>query len=82
MYYLYPRSEKFQEAHIKAIAGTRLMLLAPKATVDGLERLKLKNTYPLLVKHINKQYQLLESAELPSGVRLYVPLGSCQGSKN
>lgn len=82
MYYLYPRSKKFQEAHLEAIANTRLMLLAPEATVDGLERLKLKNTYPLLMKHINRHYQLLESGELSYGARLYVPLGACQANKS
>lgn len=77
MYYLYPRPEKFQEKHIEAIGNTRLMLLAPEATVDGLERLKLTNTYPLLMEYINRHYEVLESDVLPSGARLYVPLGDC-----
>ncbi len=70
-YYLFARHPDFQQEHIHAIAKTRLILLAPNATVDGLERLKLKNTYGLLLQDIQKRYVELGTDELPSIFKLY-----------
>lgn len=76
MYYLYPRSPEFQKQHIAAIAHTRLILLAPDATVDNLERLKLRNTYGLLMDYIDRRYVPVDIA-LPDGYRLYALPGAC-----
>jgi hypothetical protein len=77
MYYLYPRPIEFQKKHVAAIANTRLILLAPDATIDGLERLKLKNTYGELVKDIGARYQPLDVA-LPNEFQLYALPGACR----
>jgi hypothetical protein len=70
LYYLYPRTPEFQRKHIEAMARTRLILLAPDATVDGLERLKLQNTYPLLMQDIARRYSVLNVPGLPQGMTL------------
>ncbi|SAL59019.1 hypothetical protein [Caballeronia humi] len=77
MYYLYPRPIEFQTQHVAAIANTRLILLAPDATIDGLERLKLKNTYGILMKDIEARYEPLD-VSLPNGFRLYALPGACR----
>ena len=76
-YYLYQRPIEFQQEHIDAISTIRLILLAPDATVDGLERLKLKNTYGLLLEHIFSRFEELKTDGLSGGVKFYVPIGSC-----
>ncbi|KXU91595.1 hypothetical protein CR51_31840 [Caballeronia megalochromosomata] len=76
MYYLYPRPIEFQKKHVTAIVNTRLILLAPDATIDGLEHLKLKNTYGELMKDIEARYEPLD-VPLPSGFRLYALPGAC-----
>ncbi|SAL66415.1 hypothetical protein AWB74_03721 [Caballeronia arvi] len=77
MYYLYPRSIEFQRMHIRAIADTRVILLAPDATIDGLEGLKLKNTYGELMKFIESRYTPLDVA-LPNGYKLYALPNVCR----
>ena len=77
IYYLYQRAPEFQQRHIAAIKDVRLILLAPDATVDGLEHLKLKNSYGLLMKYIDENFEALEVTDLPSWAKLYVPLRAC-----
>ncbi|MFT5698323.1 MAG: hypothetical protein ACI8ZB_001178 [Desulforhopalus sp.] len=77
MYYLYQRSPEFQKKHVDAISDVRLILLAAGATVDGLERLRLKNTYGVLLDHILNNYRKLNVSGLPKGVALYVDPRSC-----
>lgn len=72
MYYLHPRSVDFQLRHIEAIANVKAILIAPDATVDGLERLKLKNTYGSLLDFIQNNYVKLNSSVLPKGIFIYV----------
>ncbi|MFS2123606.1 hypothetical protein [Pseudomonas sp. Pseusp97] len=77
MYYLYERAPEFQRKHIAAIGNTQLILLAPENTVDYLERLKLANTYGLLLTHIREHYQELSIPTLPAGTVLFAKPGSC-----
>lgn len=77
MYYLYQRPADFQLRHIKAISNVRLILISPEATVDDLERLKLKNTYGALLTYIENNYRKLTLDGLPSGVFLYVDQQLC-----
>ncbi|WP_175944747.1 hypothetical protein [Caballeronia sp. BCC1704] len=70
LYYLYPRSPEFQRRHIAAMSRTRLILLAPDATVDGLERLKLQNTYGLLMRDIAQRFTELQIPGLPQGMKM------------
>ncbi|PWU26263.1 hypothetical protein DK254_27110 [Pseudomonas sp. RW407] len=82
MYYLYPRSVEFQRRHIAAIARTRLILLAPEATVDGLERLKLKNTYGLLLEYIEQHYREVQVPGVMGGAKIYLLPGTCPAVEN
>lgn len=82
MYYLYQRSPEFQRKHIAAIGDTQLILLAPENTVDLLERLKLANTYGLLLTYIREHYQELSIPTLPAGTVLYAKPGSCAAMLN
>jgi hypothetical protein len=77
MYYLYPRSAKFQRRHIDSISSVKVILIAPDATVDGLERLKLKNTYGNLLNYIQSNYLKLDSPILPNGIFIYVHPKAC-----
>lgn len=77
MYYLYPRPVEFQRRHIKAISNVRLILISPEAAMDGLEKLKLKNTYGILLTHIENSYKKLNPASFPDGVFLYIDPNSC-----
>ncbi|KDR37484.1 hypothetical protein [Caballeronia grimmiae] len=76
LYYLYPRPPEFQRRHIAAMTNTRLILFAPEATVDGLERLKLHNTYPLLMKDITRHYSELNVPGLPQGMKMFGATGA------
>lgn len=77
MYYLYQRSSEFQLRHIKAISKVKVILISPDATVDGLEKLKLKYTYGDLMGYIEKKYKKINSTTLPSGVYIYIAPGAC-----
>jgi hypothetical protein len=77
MYYLYPRSPEFQLRHIEAMASVRLILVSPDATIDGLEGLKLRNTYGQLMDYIDRRYKKLNSTALPNGIYLYADTTSC-----
>lgn len=72
MYYLYQRSPEFQRRHIDAISSVKVILIAPDATVDDLERLKLKNTYDHLLNYIQSKYKKIDSPTLPNGIFIYV----------
>jgi hypothetical protein len=77
MYYLYKRSEDFQRNHIRAISGTKLVLLSPEATVDDLESLKLRNTYSLLVDHIYQEYKPVTVIGSPDKIQFLSHAGAC-----
>ncbi|MCP1646294.1 hypothetical protein J2T41_005949 [Pseudomonas citronellolis] len=82
MYYLYSRPADFQRRHIAAIARTRLILLAPEATVDGLERLKLKSTYGLLLEYIEQHYREVQIPGVIGGAKIYLLPGACPAVEN
>jgi hypothetical protein len=73
IFYLYPRNEDFQARHIDALIThkTSLVLINPGATVDGLDRLKIGNTYPQLVRYIQTHFQPWDNLTLPEGFELY-----------
>jgi hypothetical protein len=73
VYYLFPRNEEFQARHIEAIVknGTSLVLINPRAAVDGLDRLRIDKTYPQLLRYIQTHFQRLETVALPEGFELY-----------
>ncbi|KQP17267.1 hypothetical protein [Pseudorhodoferax sp. Leaf265] len=70
MYYLYARDSAFQKKHIEAIADVKVVVMAPEATFDNLERLKLRHTYGDLLDYVHSQYR--KSAVLPYGAELHV----------
>lgn len=77
MYYLYKRSEEFQQNHIRAIYNTKLVVLSQEATVDGLERLKLRNTNSLLIDYLNKTFRALKIKDSPNGIQLLIKDRAC-----
>lgn len=81
-YYLFARSDDFQAKHIDAIIknGTSLVLINPRATVDGADRLRIGTTYPLLVRYIQTHFRRLDTAPLPEEFELYTLPEKCPGS--
>lgn len=79
LYYLYPRDEAFQQKHIEAVQQNRvsLVLLNREAAVDGLEKLKIGNTYPKLVDYVLSHYQR-SNTKLPDGFELYYSAQECK----
>ena len=77
MYYLYKRSADFQQRHIKAISRVKVILISPNATVDNIEKLKLKYTYGDLMDYIEKNYRKINSPILPSGTFIYIAPEAC-----
>jgi hypothetical protein len=79
LYYLYHRSDEFQERHIAALEGdhTSLVLLNREAAVDGRESLRIGHTYPKLVDFILTHYQRMDT-NLPEGFELYYLPQGCR----
>ncbi|HUJ96352.1 MAG TPA: hypothetical protein VLW84_13860 [Terriglobales bacterium] len=79
IYYLFARDSEFQARHIDALIknGTSLVLLNPRASADGLDRLRIGHTYPLLLAYIQSHFQRMETVTLPDDFELYYLPGKC-----
>jgi len=79
VYYLFARDSKFQARHIDALIQnhTSLILLNPSASVDGLDRLRIGDTYPQLVSYIQNHFSRLNAPTLPDDFELYVLPDKC-----
>jgi hypothetical protein len=77
-YYLWPRSDQAQQAHIDALRQNRtaLILLNPKSAMNGRENLELVRTYPRLVEYIAGHYQRSD-AKLLGGFELFYSPQEC-----
>jgi hypothetical protein len=82
VFYLFPRNDDFQARHIEAIIrnGTSLVLINPRATVDGLDRLRIGKTYPTLLPYIQTHFARLQTVPLPEGFELYYIVDKCSKS--
>jgi hypothetical protein len=82
VFYLFPRNDDFQARHIEAIIrnGTSLVLINPRATVDGLDRLRIGKTYPKLLPYIQTHFARLQTVPLPEGFELYYIVDKCSKS--
>ena len=80
-YYLWPRSEQVQQAHIDALQQSRtaLILLNPGSAMNGRENLELVRTNPTLVKYITAHYQRADT-KLPDGFELLYSPQECRNS--
>lgn len=78
-YYLWPRSDQVQQAHINALQQNRtaLILLNPEAAMNGRETLEFVRTYPRLVEYIASQYQRADT-KLPDGFELFYSPQECR----
>jgi hypothetical protein len=71
-YYLWPRSDEFQEKHIEALITnqTSVVLLNRSASFDGQEWLRIDRTYPKVTAYILAHYQS-GKPKLPDGFEMY-----------
>jgi len=78
-YYLWPRSDQIQQAHIDALQQNRtaLILLNPESAMNGRESLELVRTNPTLVKYITGHYPRAD-AKLPDGFELFYSPQECR----
>ena len=78
-YYLWPRSDQVQQAHIDALQQNRtaLILLNPESAMNGRESLELVRTNPTLVKYITGHYPRAD-AKLPDGFELFYSPQECR----
>ena len=78
-YYLWPRSDQVQQAHIDALQQNRtaLILLNPESAMNGRVNLELVRTYPRLVEYITAHYQR-SNAKLPDGFGLFYSPQECR----
>jgi hypothetical protein len=78
LFYLYPRSEAFQQQHIEALHrnDVSLVLLNRSAAVDGIDALRIGRTYPRLVEYVLAHYRN-SGLKLPDGFELYYSPERC-----
>ncbi|MCU1272017.1 MAG: hypothetical protein JWN74_3311 [Acidobacteriaceae bacterium] len=78
-YYLWPRSDQVQQAHIDALQQSRtaLILLNPESAMNGRESLELVRTNPRLVEYIAAHYQRAD-AKLPERFELLYSPQECR----
>ena len=78
-YYLWPRSNQLQQAHIGALQQNRtaLILLNPESAMNGRANLELVRTNPRLVAYITAHYQRADT-KLPDGFELLYSPQECR----
>ena len=77
-FYLWPRSEQFQQAEVEALDRTRLglVLLNTHIAMNGRESLRLTTTNPKIVEYVVSHFQL-SATKLPDGFELYYAPEQC-----
>jgi len=80
-YYLWPRSEQVQQAHIDALQQNRtaLILLNPESAMNGRANLELVRTNSRLVAYITAHYQRADT-KLPDGFELFYSPQECHNA--
>lgn len=76
-YYVYNRSPELQRQHLAAMPEIKLALIAPDATIDGLERLKFANMYGESLRYIEDKLERSPVEWFPYPLDIYVRSSSC-----
>ena len=76
-YYVYNRSPELQRQHLAAMPEIKLALIAPDATIDGLERLKFANMYGESLRYIEGKLDRSPVEWFPYPLDIYVRSSSC-----
>ena len=76
-YYVYNRSTDVQNQHLAAMPEIKLALIAPDATIDGLERLKFSKIYGESLRYIEGKLERSPVEGFPYPLYIYVKSNSC-----